>query len=103
MWGRLVAGAGLAVPQLPKIDDNSRYMFSKYWLGACALTSAALMPAADVAPNVRVVEEIVAKVNGDIITRGELEKTRQTIEAELAKSGLKGFQLETAVREKAAD
>ena len=32
--------------------------------------------------NVKVVEEIAAKVNGDIITRGELEKKPLEIEAE---------------------
>ena len=32
------------------------------------------------AADVNVIEEIVAKVNGDIITRGELEKTRKQLE-----------------------
>src|SRR5436853_174622 len=36
--------------------------------------SAFALGAADNPPNVHVVEEIAAKVNGDIITRGELEK-----------------------------
>ena len=37
--------------------------------------------------NVKVVEEIAAKVNGDIITRGELDKKRLEIEAEAKRSG----------------
>ena len=43
--------------------------------------SAARSP---VAADIRVVEEIVAKVNGDIITRGELEQQRKEIEHAVA-------------------
>ena len=42
-------------------------------------SSLAVCAAAD---NVKVVEEIAAKVNGDIITRGELARKRIEIEAE---------------------
>ena len=64
-------------------------MSSKYWL-ACAAAAGSLcatgayLRAAD-RPEIqtRVVEEIVAKVNGEIITRGELEKQRAIIQAEL--------------------
>jgi parvulin-like peptidyl-prolyl isomerase len=52
---------------------------------------------------VHVVEEIVAKVNGKIITRGELEKQRARIQAELEKQGLTGPALEQAVNKTAAD
>ena len=55
------------------------------------------------ASDVRVVEEIVAKVNSDIITRGELEGTRRTIEAELRKQGLTGAALEKALKDQAND
>ncbi|HET9321909.1 MAG TPA: SurA N-terminal domain-containing protein, partial [Bryobacteraceae bacterium] len=55
------------------------------------------------ASDVRVVEEIVAKVNSDIITRGELENTRRTLEAELRKQGLTGSALEKALKEQAND
>jgi peptidyl-prolyl cis-trans isomerase SurA len=55
------------------------------------------------ASDVRVVEEIVAKVNSDIITRGELENTRRTLEAELRKQGLTGEALEKALKEQAND
>ncbi len=37
--------------------------------------------------DVRVVEEIVAKVNGDIVTRGELEKSRMDLEAAARQEG----------------
>ena len=39
-------------------------------------------------PQVHLVEEIVAKVNGEIITRGELAKQREVIKAELHATGL---------------
>lgn len=55
--------------------------------------------AAAAAADVRVVEEIVAKVNGDIITRSEIERSRQTLEMELRQQGLKGQQLTEAVKE----
>jgi parvulin-like peptidyl-prolyl isomerase len=50
-----------------------------------------------------VVEEIAAKVNGDIITRGELEKKRLEIEAEAKRQGLTGQRLAEAVNEVAAN
>ncbi len=53
--------------------------------------------------NVKVVEEIAAKVNGDIITRGELDKKRAEIEAEAKRSGLSGPRLQQAVSEYAAN
>jgi peptidyl-prolyl cis-trans isomerase SurA len=52
--------------------------------------------------NVKVIEEIAAKVNGDIITRGELDKKRLDIEAEAKRQGLTGPRLQQAVDEYAA-
>lgn len=59
---------------------------------------AATFPLAQAA-DVRIVEEIVAKVNGDIITRGELEHTHQLLEEEMRRQGMNGTQLTAAVRE----
>ncbi len=59
---------------------------------------AAALPLAHAA-DVHIVEEIVAKVNGDIITRSELEHTRQMITEEFRRQGLNGNQLTQAVRE----
>lgn len=59
-------------------------MFLRFFVLLAA--GAALLGAADV----RVVEEIVAKVNGEIITRTELERTRQELEAEALRQGLTG-------------
>jgi len=55
------------------------------------------------AADVRIVEEIVAKVNNDVITRGEMARTRQELETELRQQGLSGAKLQQAVHEKAGD
>ncbi|MBX5495965.1 MAG: peptidylprolyl isomerase [Bryobacteraceae bacterium] len=52
------------------------------------------------AAEVMVVERIVAKVNGDIITSGELERERKQIEAQLRQRGLSGPELEGALKER---
>jgi peptidyl-prolyl cis-trans isomerase SurA len=49
------------------------------------------------------VEEIVVKVNGEIITRGELDKLRLQIEAELRHQGLSGSALDEAAKKGVAD
>jgi len=64
--------------------------------------SAVVLFAAD-NPPVKVVEEIAAKVNGDIITRGELERKRQEIEAEAKRQGLSGDRLKQTVDEYASN
>ena len=50
-----------------------------------------------------VVEEIIAKVNGEIITRSELDRSRKLIEAELKQRGLKGSALDQAKKEREGD
>ncbi len=79
-------------------------MYSKLWLLAGVISGAFLLSAAD-APNVRIIEEITAKVNGEIITRGELEKTRQQIEAEIRQQDptASSDKLAAAVKQKHAD
>ncbi|HBY61676.1 MAG TPA: hypothetical protein DEH78_17785, partial [Solibacterales bacterium] len=47
-----------------------------------------------------VVEQIVAKVNGDIITRGELDRLRRMLEAEFKQRGASGPELEQIVAER---
>jgi parvulin-like peptidyl-prolyl isomerase len=59
-------------------------------------TTVSIGAAAD---NVRVVEEIAAKVNGDIITRGELARKRLEIEEAAKRQGLTGDRLKQAVDE----
>jgi peptidyl-prolyl cis-trans isomerase SurA len=65
------------------------------------ILAAAISGAA--AADVHIVEEIVAKVNNDVITRGELTRARLSIEAELRQQGLNGAKLQQAVQEKSAD
>src|SRR5262244_866753 len=65
------------------------------------ITAATLSIAA--AADIRVLEEIVAKVNGDIITRGEIERTRQGIAAELRQQGVTGAKLQTEMHEREKD
>jgi parvulin-like peptidyl-prolyl isomerase len=83
-------------------------MYSKIWF-AGALCSATLFFASRLAaadrpdPQTRVVEEIVAKVNGEIITHGELEKQRLVFEAEAKQMGLIGRAFDEAVAKRAAD
>lgn len=56
------------------------------------------------AADVRVVEEIAVKCNGDIITRGELEEQRRELELYLRQEQhLSGPQLQTAVEEQSKD
>src|SRR5690606_8993562 len=50
-----------------------------------------------------VVEEIVAKVNGDIITRTEIARTRKQIEADLRQQKLSGAKYDEAFRERSAN
>ena len=63
-------------------------------------SSLAVCAAAD---NVKIVEEIAAKVNGDIITRGELARKRLDLEAEAKRQGLSGPRLQQAIDEFAAN
>jgi peptidyl-prolyl cis-trans isomerase SurA len=63
---------------------------------------AATLPLA-VAADVRVVEEIAAKVNGDIITRGELEQMRKEFETGRRSEGLNGARLQEAVKQDTAN
>ena len=51
------------------------------------------------AADVHIVEEIVAKVNGDIITLGDMEHVRQTVSEQLRQQGLTGAQLTAAAKD----
>jgi parvulin-like peptidyl-prolyl isomerase len=67
-----------------------------------AVSTLAVCAAAD-NPPIKVVEEIAAKVNGDIITRGELAKKRADLEADAKRQGLTGARLQEAVNEVVAN
>jgi parvulin-like peptidyl-prolyl isomerase len=66
---------------------------------ALAITFVLAISAADVS----VTEEIIAKVNGDIITRSELDQSRKAMSAEIARSGAKGAQVAQQVQEREKD
>lgn len=70
-------------------------------LSACTvlLASAMVMSAADTI----VIEQIVAKVNGDIVTRSELDKLRHDNEAEMKQRGSTPTQIRTAMQEREKD
>ncbi|HLI86096.1 MAG TPA: peptidyl-prolyl cis-trans isomerase [Bryobacteraceae bacterium] len=72
-------------------------MFSKLVVLATAAVSVA--GAADV----RIVEEIIAKVNGDIITRGDLQHSREALEQDLRQHGETGARLEEDVQQQSKD
>jgi peptidyl-prolyl cis-trans isomerase SurA len=69
---------------------------------ASLLFIAGSLSAADVS-QVKVIEQIVAKVNGDIITRGELEKSRQVLELELKQQNVPPEKWGGLLKERQAD
>lgn len=46
------------------------------------------------------IEEIIAKVNGDIVTRSELERSRRQLEAELRQQGVPANQMQKSLEER---
>ena len=63
-------------------------MLMRSVLSFCALGMAGACLAGDTTPGPVVVEEIVAKVNNEIVTRSEVEKYRRLVEAEIARQQL---------------
>ena len=55
------------------------------------------------AAEVKVIEQIVAKVNGDIITRGELERGRPALEEELKQQNAPPARMQELLKQKEAD
>jgi peptidyl-prolyl cis-trans isomerase SurA len=64
--------------------------------GICAFS----LSAADTAANTNLVEEIVAKCNGDIVTRGDLDRARQELIQSLRANGIVGDELEKQLAER---
>jgi len=61
---------------------------------------ATALPAADVPATNNVVEEIVAKCNGDIVTRGDLDRARRELLETLRAQGLVGDELDKQMAER---
>lgn len=55
------------------------------------------------AAEVKIVEQIIAKVNNEIIAQGELERSRRQLEAELKRQGFSGARLEEALKQAGTD
>ncbi len=68
---------------------------------ALVLVCVAVCPAADIPPSV--IEEIVAKVNGDIITRGDLVRARKDMEDQLRAEGTPPITIENTMKERGPD
>ncbi|MGA3017703.1 MAG: peptidylprolyl isomerase [Bryobacteraceae bacterium] len=73
-----------------------------FWKVA-VLCGAAVGAASAQTESVRVVEEIAAKVNGDIVTRGELAEKSREIQGSLRAQGLTGTRLNDAIQENTAN
>jgi peptidyl-prolyl cis-trans isomerase SurA len=67
----------------------------RFQLVLAGIAAAGLASAAEIV----VVEEIVAKVNGEIITRGDIERTRKQMEATMREQGATGQRLQEAMAE----
>ncbi|MBI4892271.1 MAG: peptidylprolyl isomerase [Acidobacteria bacterium] len=68
-----------------------------------ALCVAVLLPASLPAADTVTVEQIIAKVNGDIITRSDIVRARRDMEAGLRQRGVPANQVETAMKESEKD
>ena len=68
------------------------HMRYKFFAGMLLAVSAS-------AAEVKTMEEIIAKVNGDIITRTEVDRDRRGMEAALKQQGLNGNRLEDAMKQ----
>jgi len=65
--------------------------------------SLLLLASSVFAARVDIVEEIVCKVNGDIITRNDLNKDRKQLEPQLRQQNLAGARLQDVLNSKMAD
>jgi peptidyl-prolyl cis-trans isomerase SurA len=70
---------------------------------SCTVWATLALTASLSAADIGVVEEIIAKVNGDIITRSEIERTRREMEADLKRRGAKDPDLEKLLAERQKD
>ena len=67
------------------------------WLPVFVLSGAAY------ASDVQLLEQIIAKVNGDIVTTSEIDRGRRQIAAELKRGGASAQQFEQALKEREKD
>ena len=67
----------------------------RYRIILVSALAATLLPAAEIS----VIDEIICKVNGDIVTRGDIERTRKQMEASLRQQGATGQRLADALKD----
>jgi peptidyl-prolyl cis-trans isomerase SurA len=67
-----------------------------------AILACVLAPAT-VYAEILIMDEIICKVNGDIITRSEIERTRKDMEAYLREQGLTGVKLQEEIKRQEPD
>ncbi len=92
---RVVSTTGRA---LSSIMESMKLFVPLLVLGSSCVCALSLV-AADTA----VVEEIVAKCNGDIVTRGDLDRSRRELMETLRESGVVGDELEKQLAEREKD
>jgi len=68
-----------------------------------ALMCVFLAVCAGRAADVRIIEQIIAKVNGEVITQSEINRFLKAAEAELRQQGLTGERLQQALKAREAD
>jgi parvulin-like peptidyl-prolyl isomerase len=74
------------------------------WLALpLAAAPAAPAPPAATTPGIEVIEEIIAKINGEIVTRSEMERQMAEARAELDRQKMSGAELEKALAEHQKD
>jgi peptidyl-prolyl cis-trans isomerase SurA len=86
--------AGLTRPPSPCLALSSIMESMKLFVPLLVLGSSGVFALVLAAADSAVVEEIVAKCNGDIITRGDLDRSRRELIETLRASGVVGDQLE---------
>jgi peptidyl-prolyl cis-trans isomerase SurA len=69
----------------------------RFTILACVLAPAAVYA------EVTIMDEIICKVNGDIVTRSELERSRKDLEAFLREQGLTGVKLQEEIKRQEPD
>src|SRR5581483_2262425 len=80
-----------------------RFQFAVPLATILSIAATAQTPSTEAAPNVKVVEEIAAKVNFEIVTRGQLEDRYKEIEAQAPATGLHGTQLADFIKDQKAN
>src|SRR5580704_12072902 len=79
-----------------RFSHLGRFM-RRFTILACVLAPAAMYA------EITIMDEIVCKVNGDIVTRSELERSRKDLEAYLREQGLTGVKLQEEIKRQEPD